>query len=709
MEVLKARLDYIVFENKQNHYIVGSFSAVDTYLHFTANGTIKDAKEDMEYEIEGEFVTHPKYGEQFKIRSAKLILPTNEKQIIRFLTGEQFPTIGKKTATQIYEALGENCLEDISKDVSILYQIPSLTQKKIDIIEKGIQEFSGFNEVYVKLLKMGLSDNKIALLQNQYENVLDVLEKNCYQPYYEIYGFGYQSACKIADGLELDPMDTRRKDAFIYDLCRNISMSTGNTFLTWTSIVENVRGLQVEDIKESIERLQNESYVFVENDRIYPFALYEDEYIIAKGINNHIYEIEPIQDELLEESIKEVEFTYNIEYDDKQKEAIASFFHFSFSVINGGPGTGKTTIVKGILRIIQHLYPECKVQLCAPTGRASKRLAQLSNCDSRTIHSLLQWNLEDNSFGKSEEDPLDIDILIVDEFSMVDTHLFAQLLRALPVNCRILLIGDENQLESVGPGKVFEDIIASNVCPVLHLEKIFRQANGSGIVSLAQNIRLEESCVYEDGVDFLERDSIEILPTIEQFAKDCDLSNMQILAPMYKGVAGIDAINGMMQNLFNPYSNLKKQIKIGTTVFREHDKVMLQKNLPDEDVYNGDIGMISSISKVNGVNTIEVDFGNHFVTFATDFLYYLTHAYCISVHKSQGSEYDTVFMVVDKGSTHMLEKRLLYTGISRAKKQLYIVGNQDLFERQVKLKQKRIRQTTLKERIKECKGVNFYD
>ncbi|MCF0105921.1 MAG: ATP-dependent RecD-like DNA helicase [Holdemanella sp.] len=709
MEVLKARLDYIVFENKQSHYVVGSFSALDTYLHFTGAGNMNDAKEDMEYELEGEFVTHPKFGQQFKIISARFILPTSEKQIIRFLTGDTFPTIGKKTATQIYEALGDDCLEAIAKDSSILYQIPGLNQKKIDIIQDGIQEYSGFNEVYVKLLKMGLSDNKITLLQNQYEDVMEVIEKNCYQPYYEIYGFGYASANKLADGFGIDPMDDRRMDAFIYEECRKISMDTGNTYLTWATLIENIYGLSIQQIQDCITRLNNQSYLFVENDRIYPFGLYDDEIVIAKELNNHIYEVDQMDSDLLMESIKEVEFTYNIEYDIKQKEAISAFFNTSLSIINGGPGTGKTTIVKGILHIIKHILPECRVQLCAPTGRASKRLAQLSDCDSRTIHSLLLWNLDDNSFGKGKEDPLEIDVLIVDEFSMVDTHLFAQLLKATPPNCRILLIGDEDQLESVGPGKVFEDIIESQICPVVHLEKIFRQANGSGIVSLAQNIRMEQPCEFDDGVTFLERQSQEILSTIESLARNYDIEDMQILAPMHKGLTGIHAINGMMQELFNPPSRKKKQLKIGNTIFREHDKVMLLKNMPDDDVYNGDIGMISAISKEDGNDVIEVDFGDRYVYFQTDFLYYLTHAYCISVHKSQGSEYNTVFMIVDAGATYMLEKRLLYTGISRAKKELYIIGNKPLFEKQVKLKQKRIRQTTLKNRIEEYKGGIYYD
>lgn len=708
MDSILAKLEYIIFENKDTHYMVGTFAQSDTYHLFTGAGRIVDPSEDQEYELTGQYVRHPKYGTQFKIESAKKILPTHQDQIIHFLSGESFPTIGKKTAEQIYELFGDNCLEMIKEDYSILYQIPKLTQKKIDVIKKGIEEFEGFDDVYIKLMKYGLDNYKIGLLQQEYKDkLLDVLEDNCFRPYYDIYGFGYKSALKLADGFNLDNSDERRLDAYIYETSRQLAMMTGNTFIILPSLIERCKGLSYEALEDSLDRLSVQKSIHVEDGKVYPFTLYDDELLIAKNLNDHIFEVENVDQDELERKIKEVEFSYAIEYDDVQKEAIRLFFEKSFFILNGGPGTGKTTTVKGILNICRSFYPDAIIQLCAPTGRASKRLAQLSNCDSRTIHSLLQWNKDDNSFGKDENDPLDVDFLIVDEFSMVDTHLFSQLFRALPARCRIMLIGDEDQLESVGPGKVFEDIIQSKVCPIIHLEKIFRQSNGSGIVSLASQIRKEEKCRYEDGVKFLELDALHIMDVLENLTKDADLENLQILAPMYKGVAGIDAINSKMQMLHNPESNSKRQFKVGTTIFRENDKVMLLKNLPDEDVYNGDMGTIVSIEKADkSGHVISVDFGNTIVDFSTDFLYYLTHAYCISVHKAQGSEYETVICIVEPSSSHMLEKRLLYTGISRAKKQLFLLGNQHLFESQVRLKQKRIRQTTLKQRILEYRDIN---
>jgi exodeoxyribonuclease V alpha subunit len=288
---------------------------------------------------------------------------------------------------------------------------------------------------------------------------------------------------------------------------------------------------------------------------------------------------------------------------------------------------------------------------------------------------------------------------------MVDTHLFSSLLDALPKRCRILLIGDEDQLESVGPGKVFNDIIDSDVVPIVHLQKIFRQSNGSGIVLLASQIRKEQTCSYEDGVCFEEKDTGQILDALkENLSSYDDADDVQVLAPKYKGAAGIDAINELMQSIFNPPDPAKKQMKSGQVTFREDDKVMLLRNMPEDDVFNGDIGRIVRIDVKK--NEITVDFMDRLVTFDKDFLYYLSLAYCISVHKSQGGEYPNVFCIVEPTSTFMLNKRLLYTAISRAKKNLVLIGSQALFEKQVRLKQHYIRQTTLQQELAKAKTAS---
>lgn len=699
-EILHAKLDFIIFENAQNHYVVASFEELGDYHEFTGAGRIVDPKEETEYELEGEYVTHPKYGSQFRIDRARMILPTKREAVVHFLSGDNFPTIGKKSAETIYEILGDDCLEKIRKDPHILSQIPRFPEKKIEIITDGIARFTGYNDNYLKLVEYGLSERQIALLEAAYEeDALKTITEDPFRPLYEIYGFGYKGTLKLADAVHIPQDDLRRLEAMIYEMCRQMAMNSGNTYIPYPILQDRFRNVRPEAFEEALTNLITHEHLQSEKEKIFPFSLYEDEIVIAQHLNDHVFEVETVDPEEIDEKISEVEFLLNIEYDDIQKKAIHAFFAHSASILNGGPGTGKTTTVKGILQIAKTMYPDAVIQLCAPTGRASKRLSQLSDNDSKTIHSLLKWNLEDNHFGKNEKDPLDIDFLIVDEFSMVDTHLFASLLKALPPHCRILLIGDEDQLESVGPGKVFSDLIETSIFPIVHLEKIFRQSKGSGIALLARDIRDEKKVDFGDGASFIERKPEHILETLmkEVSAYDEDeRAALQIIAPMYKGRVGIDAINAALQQLINPPAPQKKQMKAGTIWFREGDKVMLQKNLPDDDVYNGDIGYISEIHD----HVITVDFGTQIVDFTKDFLYYLTHAYCISVHKSQGSEYETVYCIVEPQTARMLNKKLLYTAVSRAKKQLFVIGDEKLFERQIRLKQSHIRLTMLKERIR---------
>ncbi len=702
-ETLEAKLQYVIFENPTNHYVVAQFSEIKTYHVFTATGMINEPLEDQIYELNGQYVTHPRYGKQFQILSAQKKLPNTSDAIVRFLSSDVFPTIGKKTAEDIVNHLGEDCLNQIKEDPSCLDSITKLNHKRKQIIIQGIQDFDGFSQTYAQLMQWGLDQTRITLLQEHYEDVMDVIQEDCFRPYYEINGFGYKSACKLANGMELPAKDLRRQDAYIHETICQAVLKTGNTYITLPWLMAYLAQVDQQLIIDSVHRLAKQEIIRLVEDRIYPFHLYEEEQWISSILLAHSQPIDEIEVDTINNKIKAIEFENAITYENKQKQAIFTFFQNSVMLINGGPGTGKTTIVKGILELCQDFYPDATIQLCAPTGRAAKRLARLSCYSAKTIHSLLKWNMEDNSFGMNEDDPIEADFLIVDEFSMVDTHIFAALLKALEPHCHILLIGDENQLESVGPGKVFKDIIDSHLFPIIHLEKIFRQANGSGIVTLANQIRTEQTCTYEDGVTFIEQPTENILPTILSITQNYDINSFEILAPMYHGGAGIDQINMAMQKLKNPPSANKAELHVGATIFREDDKVMLLKNLPDDNVFNGDIGTIIAIETKKKEYCVSVDFGENVVDFDSDILYYLKHAYCISIHKSQGSEYPMVICVVDKINTRMLNQRLLYTAISRAKKELFIIGQLRLFESSVKTKQRHIRQTTLKQALQHHK------
>ena len=699
-ETRTGRLEHIIFQNEANSYVVASFYDESDRHSFTGAGRLADPEEEQVYELTGEEVHHPRFGRQFRILTGRRKLPDESEAIIRFLAGKAFPGIGTATARIVVDTLGEDCLEMIRRDASILQRVPGLSKARQEILVQGLLDYAGDSETYIKLLEWGVAPRQIALLQDHYQDVLKVLDENPFRPLYEVNGFGYQSALKLADALNLREDDLRRLDGLLFRNARELSMKTGSTWLSMARMWDSVQGLEPEIFEAALARLETAGALELENGRIYPFGLCSEEKEIARGIANHMFEVDPPDSKDLETRIRQTEFSLGIEYDVRQKDAIREFFSRSVLVLNGGPGTGKTTVVRAILSIARSLYPDMVIQLAAPTGRAAKRLAALSDNDARTIHSLLRWNLEENTFAKGPSDLLECQILIIDESSMIDTHLFASLILALPDDCRLLLIGDEDQLESVGPGRVFQDLIDSGRIPAVHLERIWRQSEGSGIITLAREIRDEETCTWEDGVTYLDLPEERILDAIlEDVDPEMDPDRFQVLAPMYKGAAGIEAVNEALQNVFNPPRAGCPELTAGPVTFRNNDKVMLLKNMPDEDVFNGDMGVISGID--SRTRTITVDFGETEVDFSNDFLYYLSHAWCVSVHKAQGSEYDKVYCITSCRNQAMLSKKLLYTAISRAKKELILLGDPGVFRSKVRQKTRNHRMTTLKERLWE--------
>ncbi len=697
---IEARLERVIFHNERNGYTVARFAATKQYYHFTAAGHLENPTEDRVYLLNGDYTEHPRFGRQFGLCGAEPVLPKKKNAVMSFLSSSSFPGIGARTAELVVETLGDECLDEIDADPKVLEKVSGLSAIRRRTIVEGIRKFKGVNRYYTELLGYGLTDRQIQMLTNTYhEDVMKVLDQDCFRPLYDISGFGLSAAEKLANARQIPMDDLSRLDANVYETVRKMSMRSGSTFFPAAEVASMFRQLPFEMVEESLSRLAAIEAVEVDERKcVYPFGLCGEEQDIAECLAEIRFPVDPIAEDELEAAIAETEFALNITYDEGQKEAFRTFFASPLLVLNGGPGTGKSTAVRGILSLCEHFYPQAAVVLCAPTGRAAKRLATLSGQEARTIHSLLKWNMDENIFGKNEDDPIEADILIVDEFSMVDTHLFAALLKALPPRCRLMLIGDEDQLESVGPGCVFEDLLRADICPVVRLNKIFRQANGSGIVELAADIREEKPLVYKDGVEFLNRPQETILPALLQAAGQPDLEEMQVLAPKYKGVAGIDAINEALQDLCNPPGAGKSELRIGSMVFRTGDKVMLLKNMPDEEVFNGDIGYIK---KIEG-KAVTVDFEGIYVKFETDILYYLNLAYCISVHKSQGSEYQKVFCIVDPSAGGFMNKRLLYTAISRAKKQLTLIGSPALFETQVRSSQMHHRRTSLQDRLKEA-------
>lgn len=712
--VIQAKQVHTIFRNDQNGYTVAKFVTYDTKEEdFTATGYFREISEDDIYKLHGEYVEHPRFGMQFQVVTYEKVKPNDESSLIRYFSSSLFPGIGKQTAQTILDVLGEDAIEKIIADNDVLLSIPSLNERKRKSILQGVMEHETLDDSVIFFTQLGISVKNIMKIEAVYgDEAVTLIKENPYRLIEEIDGIGFKSADKFAKELHFEDMHPFRIQAAVLSSVLDICITNGDTYTSYNAIQKRMKkafSLEV-DITEYLESLKHERYLIIEDERIYHHTQYDAEKGIASFLNGYPYhtdvDISPFQ----KEDLTRLENVFHIRYEDKQKSAIDTFFDKSFSILTGGPGTGKTTIVQGILALYKKYYPTHVIALCAPTGRAAKRLSELSNGNATTIHSLLKWDLENNTFLVNEKEPIKADLLIIDEFSMVDQWLFYNLVKACKHVKKILIIGDEDQLPSVGPGCVLKDLIASQMFPVTRLAKIFRQSEGSDVVTLAHQIRDGYADIIEHAKDiaFFNCQNYEVkdlILTVVQSAleKGYESRDIQVLAPMYGGVAGIDALNNALQKMLNPNDLHKREIKIGYRVFREKDKVLQLKNQPDDEVYNGDIGFIKKIiftkEDIHNKNTIIVDFDGILVEYNGDQIYNITHAYCTSIHKAQGSEYPIVIMPVVKDYHYMLQKRLLYTGVTRAKKSLILLGDKEVFLHALQVQEHHIRKSTLTQRI----------
>ncbi|MEG0264568.1 MAG: ATP-dependent RecD-like DNA helicase [Erysipelotrichaceae bacterium] len=699
-----------IFRNESTGYTVAKFKLYQLdEKEITVTGSFSVLQRDVIYHLSGTYVQHPRYGIQFAMSSYEKSVANDHDSVVTYLSGGFFPGIGRKTAELIVDALGDQAIDCIKENPSILQTISGLNKKKIDSIKKGIFD-SDMDESSLFFTQLGVSMRNIMKIETIYGNeAVTIVKNNPYQLVEDIDGIGFATADKLAKTLAFEEDHPYRIRACILSTVLEQCMNHGDSYVDYQTLVKAVNhkfNFPI-DLDDYLGSLCSDRQLMVEEERIYHHTQYDAEKGIVTFLLNFPYVDENVLPFFnLEDEINQLQNLYHITYEDKQKKAMESFFPSSFMILTGGPGTGKTTIVRGILSLYRKFYPEQKIALCAPTGRAAKRLSELSNVEACTIHRLLKWNLEANTFDVNENNPIDADLLIIDEFSMVDQWLFYNLLRACRNVKQILLIGDEDQLPSVGPGMVLADLIASNYFPCVRLEKIFRQSEGSGVVELAHEIRQGECCVIEDHHDiaFFSCLNYEVKDQIVRivqnaFDKGYDLKDIQVLAPMYAGVAGIDSLNLTLQTLCNPSADFKRELKMGYRIFREHDKVLQLKNQPDDDVYNGDIGFIEEIiyanEDMNHQNRIVVSFDGIMVEYAGEMISNITHAYCISIHKSQGSEYPIVIMPILKDYRFMLQKRLIYTGVTRAKQSLVLLGDKEVLRSSIKKDHTKPRKTTL--------------
>lgn len=715
-EKITGYFERVIFQNKENYYTVAVFYTDTLSLDdVIVVGNIPDIDYDSEYSLFGNFVEHPNYGIQFSFLTFEKIAPSDKESLINFLSSPLFPHIGLKTAEFIYESLGDDLINIIKGDSKIVETL-KISNKQKDSLLSGISNNSNdFEHLVNYFSSFGLSINQIIKLEKEYkEHTIEMVSENPYRMLEEISGIGFKTCDKLAKNMGFDLESVQRAEALLIDMVLNHIASTGDSYIE-IEVLSNRYSKAYPNFNfiDVLMNVLSRRTLINDNNNVYHYTQYDSEQTISAILNTFPnYELDKVNEEVILEILAEIESDINIDYDESQKSAIIRFLNSNLSILTGGPGTGKTTIINAMVKVYKKLYPNISIALCAPTGRAAKRLSELTGSDAFTIHSLLKWDLESNTFAFNKDEPLVYDILVIDEFSMVDQWLFSKLLEASANIKKILLVGDENQLPSVLPGALLADLIKSDLFPVEKLSKIYRQKDGSSVIFLADKINREQyaDITFEDEVRFIEANSNQVDDAILQIIKNYlangySIDDIQVLAPMYRNSSGINILNNKIQDLVNPKDSEKVEFKYGYHTFREGDKVLQLKNLIDMDVSNGDIGTIVEIDDTNKSNiTIMVNFDGNYVEYSNEMFTYLTFAYCISIHKSQGSEYPIVIMPIVKSSTFMLRKRLLYTAITRSKKNLLLVGDKNLFLDRIDRDEDHLRKTSL---VRHLKNFNL--
>ena len=714
MEEVVGKLKVVLFHNEDNLYSVIKIKLNEEtdnkYLTLTGNFPIPNETND--YRFKGEYFNHPRFGAQFVVSEYEEILPNSKDAIIKYLSSPLFPKVGVKTAEKIYDLLGEETLEKIKQFPDILDTIVNEEQKQTII--KGLGSDSYFDEAVRTFVTQGLSIKMLLKIQSVYkEKMIKIIKENPYNLVEDIDGIGFKTADDFALNLGFDPHDERRIKACMVYCTSNICFNESDTYTSEEAIFEEFDKI-ISDIdnvskKYFLDMVIMEGKLFREEDRIFPMAQYIAEKENSRILSNFIKRIiSDFREEEVLRVINKVEEKLGINYDDTQKEAIINCMNSGLSIITGGPGTGKTTIVNAIIQVYKELISNSDIYVCAPTGRASKRLTEITGVKACTIHSLLKWDLHSNTFSINESNPLNGHLLIVDEFSMVDNYLLHQLLRASENIAQIIFIGDEDQLPSVGPGNVLKDLIDSNLVNMIRLTKIYRQSEQSNIIKLAHHIKNNEDISedFDNDVTFYSTKDYYVKKVLLEYVKKAENNgysseDIQVIAPMYQGMNGIDVLNEMLQVHFNPSDEMKKELRVGKVIYRENDKILQLKNQNEDNVYNGDIGTLLDVDFGGNVSSskLMVGYDENIVEYSSKDFVNITHAYCISIHKSQGSEYPLIILPISFAYQRMLAKNLIYTAITRAKQKLVIVGDYNAFLYGISNTNYKVRKTTLKEKL----------
>ncbi|MBS4202801.1 SF1B family DNA helicase RecD2 [Lederbergia citrea] len=739
---IKGRHLVTIFHNEQNLYSVVRIRVDETNeetkdKEAVITGYFPKIHEQETYIFYGQYKDHPKFGLQFHAKHFKKEMPKTKQGVVTYLSSDLFKGIGKKTAERIVDALGENAISQILGNPSLLDSIPKLGPETAKELYDTLLEHQGLEQVMIGLSQYGFGPQiSMKIYQVYKDEALTTLQKNPYQLIEDVEGIGFGRADELGSQLGITGNHPDRIKAGCLYVLEQECMQNGHVYLEAADLLERVKILledsqpveiPFQDISTEVIKLEEEGKIIGEEKRIYMPSLFFSEKGIVTNIHR-IMEQKEYADQFPESefliALGELEDRLGVQYAPSQKEAIQTALMSPMMILTGGPGTGKTTVIKGIVELYAELHgcsldphsykkeEPFPILLAAPTGRAAKRMAESTGLPAMTIHRLLGMTAQDG-YDSEDERQVEGKLLIVDEVSMVDTWLAHQLLKALPNHIQVIFVGDEDQLPSVGPGQVLKDLLRSEVIPTVQLTDIYRQAEGSSIIELAHEIKkgLTPPDLIKPQADrsFIKCQGAQIGEVVEKVVKNAKkkgytAKDIQVLAPMYRGPAGIDNLNMILQEIFNPNSDKKrKELSFGDVKYRIGDKVLQLVNQPEQNVFNGDMGEVISIlyakENTEKQDMVIVSFEGTEVTYTRADLTQITHAFCCSIHKSQGSEFPIVILPVVRSYYRMLRRNLLYTAITRSKQFLILCGEESAFRIGIERKDDQQRKTSLYEKL----------
>ena len=709
---LQGQLERITYHNEENHYTIAKLKVKGQRDLVTIVGCLVSMTPGEVLRLKGDWASHPKYGEQFKVVSYETVTPATVKGIERYLGSGLIKGIGPVMAKRLVNKFGLETLEIIEKSVGRLKEVEGIGEKRIDMISTAWAEQKEVRDVMLFLQGHEVSSTYAAKIYRQYgKESIRVVKENPFRLADDIFGIGFLTADKIAGNLGIPKDSEMRAEAGILYVLRKLA-DEGHVYYPHAELIEEARKILDIDtsiITSALGRVASEKRVVIEDKAVYLSELYAAEVGVAVSLKAVLAAAKSLIRFDRDAAIKGVQEELKITLAEKQIQAVRESLDKKVMVITGGPGTGKTTIINAILRIYRRAGQ--RVLLAAPTGRAAKRMSEATGFEAKTIHRLLEFSPKDNGFRKNEQDRLDADLIIIDEASMVDTILMHHLSRAVRPETTLILVGDIDQLPSVGAGNVLKDIIDSGRIPTVRLNEIFRQAKESMIIINAHRINNGEfpyiTADKEKLQDFYFVELEEPEKVLEMIVHMCrnriperfgfhPLDDIQVLTPMHRGIVGASSLNAALQKELNGSPD---GLQRGGRIFKTGDKVMQIRNNYDKDVYNGDIGRIISIDKE--AQEVTVSFDAKRVDYDFSDLDEIVLAYAVSVHKSQGSEYPVVVMPLLTQHYLLLQRNLLYTAITRGKRLVVIIGTKKALGIAIRNNKQQLRYTRLKERLQK--------